>query len=140
MGWPTYSLRHHFTALLLTLPLISVSTIDATVTELFKATGLLAVLVASVYYLFLYRYEVMLTVGLIFSVLYIAIYLSFLFIGVIYGCSLFQSCGAFEYLFSEPYKAMAKWGPASVFAVLDMALIVAYDIAGVRLGLRESYE
>ena len=138
MGWSAYSLRHHFTALLLTLPFISVSTISGNwVTELYKATALAAVLVASFYYLFLYRYDVMLKVALVFSAVYLAIYFSYLIMAVDLGCSLFPSCDMFGYIFYEPYKMITTWGMASVFTFFDLSLILTYWIAGIRLGLRD---
>ena len=138
MDRPAYSLRHHFTALLLTLPFISMSTIGGNdVTDLYKATALAAVLVALFYYLFLYKYDVMLKVALVFSAAYLALYFSYLIMAVGVGCSLFQSCDLFGYIFYEPYKIITTWGMASVFTFFDLGLILAYWNAGTKLGLRD---
>jgi hypothetical protein len=137
MNWPVYSLRHHFTAVLLVLPLLAFSIhAERPVSELYKLFGLAALLVISLYYLFLYKFHFMLGVSLVFTGVYLALYFGFLGMGVVIGCPFLNNCGPVDYVVYA-FASIGRLGALSVCAFLGLSLIWAYVRAGKRLGLRD---
>ncbi|WP_125461798.1 MULTISPECIES: hypothetical protein [Rhodomicrobium] len=139
MARSAYTVCHHFTAALLTLPFLSTVS-DGASSELFKMGALAAVWMGSAYYFFLYKYDVMLTLGLVVSSIFGVVFLFALVWAALWSCWIGCTWDSFERLVYGPLHGIAALGLFAVFGFLNLALLLAYWFAGRRLGLRESYE